>query len=764
MATRCRAPPPELGSRRLCSLHLEYSSANVLHHDGTGIASILRLAKGSPAMRSPSKSFSGGTVCSCTSKTPGNSHGLIKRIKKLMKASKWQQAWGELQPLLESAPRDSAIQLLAETVRRKMAGSPRSLVEVVPQRLAYPGSNVFTLEGRARSSIAIQQPQPALALSIASVQHARLTELLSSAKAQKDGGQRTLAIQTLEEAFALDSTNAQIAYSLASLHADCFDPTPALKWAIRAVKLQEDYWEAYAILGAVLQRLERYQEALQVYQSLLIMQPNLYGPNRNLGMMCLTLGLNKEAVRYLSRAAEVASDPAALECDILHQLLFLNDWSELESRAPKFLERLRRDQPTVNPFPLLTIPGTRPLDLKSAAERMSQTQFDSFASRALPQRVIVANEAERRLRVGYLSCDFHEHATGFLMARVFELHDRENFEWFAYVWDNQYRSGNRGRLVSAFDVVRDIRGLADEQAAELIRNDEIDIIVDLKGYTRDARLGIVAYRPAPVVAHHVGFPGTLGARFIDYVIADRYVAPPEHPEYFTENLAYLPDCYQPTDDTRVVGTRPSRADCGLPDRGVVFCSFNQSYKLTPDIFELWCGLLESVEGSVLWLLAHSDTAGNNLRGWAKSRGIAPERLIFAPKCSQTQHLGRLQNADLALDTFPVNSHTTASDALWAGVPIVTLSGNAFVSRVAGSILRTLGMPELIARDRQEYLQIARDIALHADQLQRVRQLVAERRMASALFDSKRYTRNLESLYRKMWRRRALALAPATLGE
>jgi predicted O-linked N-acetylglucosamine transferase (SPINDLY family) len=296
-----------------------------------------------------------------------------------------------------------------------------------------------------------------------------------------------------------------------------------------------------------------------------------------------------------------------------------------------------------------------------------------------------------------------------------------------------------------------------------VRADEIDVLVDLKGYTRDGRLAILAYRPAPVQVHHVGFPGTLGAgAFVDYLVADRIVAPPERADYYSEKLAYLPDCYQPTDDTRAVGEKPSREDCGLPENAVVFSSFNQSYKITPGTFALWCRLLNEVPNSVLWLLHCSKTATANLRHAAEGHGVASERLIFASARPQTEHLGRLQNADVVLDTLPVNAHTTASDALWAGVPVVTRPGEPFVSRVAASIVSNIGLAELVARDDDDFVRIGRELAEKPEYLADVKRRVREGRTSAALFDSARYTRNLEALYRVMWKRHAAGLVPAAI--
>lgn len=699
-----------------------------------------------------------------TSSGAGQVNPLVKRIRQLMDASKWKQAWTELGPLLKADPKNPTIQWVAGLLKNELGDRPQALkylryaaehIKDEPSLYQTLGELERSVGDPARSRAALEY---ALGLEV------NAAGLLGLAKLYETTGQRALELQVLEEAFELEPTNHTIAFRLACVHQACFDPTPALEWAMRAVRLKEDYWDAYMILGTVLQRLERLDEAVQVYHSLLLVWPNDGKINRNLGVLCLRLGLNREAIRYFTRALEVEPNRVDLECDIVHQLLYVSDWEDLGQRAARMLEKLRSSEETVAPFGLLSVPGATPLDLKLAAERSAQVIVKGVVGdpNAL-QRKVEPGEAERPLRIGYLSCDLHDHATGYLMARLFELHDRQNFRLHAYTWDNYLEAPLRKRLLESFDVVRDVRVLADQQAAELIRSDEVDILVDLKGYTRDGRLPIVAYRPAPVTVHHVGFPGTLGSPFVDYLVADRFVAPVEHPEYFTEKIAYLPDCYQPTDDTRQIGERPTRAACGLPDNGIVFCSFNQAYKIIPEVFDVWCRLLVDVPDSVLWLLQWSKSSSENLSAWATKRGVDPKRLLFAPARKQAEHLARLQNADIVLDTTPVNAHTTASDAMWAGVPIVTCPGDSFVARVAGSIVKTAGLPELIARDHDEYHSIAKELAKNPGLLERTKSRVRASRTESALFDSARYTRNLENLYREMWRRKANGLPPIALG-
>lgn len=686
-----------------------------------------------------------------------------QRIRRLIDASKWNQAWAELKPLLASDPTNPTYRWVAGLLHSEMKhldealGHLRYAAEYIDDEpeLFHRLGELEMLAGDSEASERAFERAVALQTGVP-----RLQEFATILESQ---GKVTRAITLLEEAHALEPTNHDIVSKLAVLNQAFFDPIPALKWALRAVELKPDSWDSLLLLGAVLQRTGHLKEAVDLYQSLTILYPDNPAVSQNLGMLCVNLHLYSEAIRYFERAAERSPQRLDLDCRVLQQMYFLSDWAAVGPRAEAILERHRSTDDPVMPFALMAVPGVTAEDTKTAAERAARP----FVSNGRPfihkfERRISIGEGERRLRIGYLSCDLYEHATSFLMARMFELHDRSQFQLYAYSWDKAGESPLRNRVRAAFDVFREIRGLTDLQAAEQIFVDEVDILVDLKGYTQDARLGIPACRPAPLVVHHVGFPGSVGAPLVDYLVADKFVAPPEHPEFFTEKIAYLPNCYQPTDETRSIGPRPSRADCGLPEIGIVFCCFNQTYKITPDIFDIWCRLLRDVKGSVLWLLLRSKVSTQNLRSEAERRGVDPTRLIGAPTIHQTEHLGRLQNADIVLDTLPVNAHTTASDAVWAGVPVVTLPGEPFVSRVAGSIMTTLGLPELVAKDGEDYYRIAKELASNPEYLEQIKRRVREGCGSSPLFDSARYTRHLEALYRVMWRRRVAGLPPETI--
>jgi predicted O-linked N-acetylglucosamine transferase (SPINDLY family) len=345
------------------------------------------------------------------------------------------------------------------------------------------------------------------------------------------------------------------------------------------------------------------------------------------------------------------------------------------------------------------------------------------------------------------------------MAELFERHDRRHFEVTGLSYGPDDRSAMRARLQAGLDRFVDVRGMGDRQVAEWMRDRGIDIAVDLKGFTAGNRAGIFAWRGAPLQVDYLGFPATMGASFIDYIIADRHIIPTELEGAYAEKVVRLPDSYQVNDrQRRIAEHTPSRAEMGLPQRGFVFCSFNNSYKIRPALFDVWMRLLRRVEGSVLWLLHDNAAAIENLRRHAEARGVAADRLVFAPRLELDAHLARHRLADLFLDTFPVNAHTTASDALWAGLPLVTLRGETFVSRVAASLLATVGLSELIADNLADYEALALKLATTPALLTELREKLQAVRLSTPLFDTDRFCRHIESAYRTMHERQ-LAGAP-----
>src|SRR5262249_39339191 len=341
-----------------------------------------------------------------------------------------------------------------------------------------------------------------------------------------------------------------------------------------------------------------------------------------------------------------------------------------------------------------------------------------------------------RIKIAYLSADFHRHATAYLMAELFERHDRARFELIGVSFGPDDRSDMRARLVSAFDRFVDVRAKSDAEVARLLSELKVDIAVDLKGYTQDCRPRILAHRPVPIQVNYLGFPGTMGADFIDYVIADEVVLPFDQQPFYSERIVHLPDCYQPNDRRRqIAGRTPARTEVGLPERGFIFCSFNNNWKIAPEVFDVWMRLLKAIGGSVLWLLRGNATAEQNLRKEAAARGVDPERLVFAPRIKLEDHLARHRLADLFLDTLPCNAHTTASDAFWAGLPVVTCRGKAFAGRVAASLLHAIGLPELVTSNMADYEALALTLACDPARLRDIKAKLARNRDTAPLFDT-----------------------------
>jgi len=447
--------------------------------------------------------------------------------------------------------------------------------------------------------------------------------------------------------------------------------------------------------------------------------------------------------------------------ELVRQLQLICLWEDLKDLSQRVVEAVAKDAggsaAAVDPFLFLALPtSTTAHQHRQCASqwveqhlRLVRCPMSDVRSQHIAHRT--SHIAPSRIKVGYLSADFHEHATAYLIAELIEKHDRQRFAVLGYSYGPDESSPMRRRLVKAFDRFVDLKDVSFGAAARRIQADEVDILVDLKGYTRLSRPQILALRPAPIQVNYLGYPGTMAAPFIDYILVDDFVVPPDQQPFFTEKLVHLPGCYQVNDSQReIAGPTPSRVECGLPQTGIVFCCFNSSYKITPEVFEVWMQLLKTVPGSVLWLLEDNTIAAANLRKEAETRGVAAERLVFAPPLPLAEHLTRHRLADLFLDTFPYNAHTTASDALWAGCLVLTMAGKTFPSRVAGSLLRTVGLPELITTGLLEYQEMALRLARDAECFNDLRARLQVNRATSGLFDGGRFARSLEQAYVRMW--------------
>ena len=507
-----------------------------------------------------------------------------------------------------------------------------------------------------------------------------------------------------------------------------------------ALRADPAHAEASNNAGNALHALVRDEEALPYLQRAVSAQPQLADAQMNLGLVLHALHRYDEAVAAFSRVLALEPRaPYALGAAVWSKL-FANDWRELDAQITALRAQVR--EVPAAPFTLVAV--SQDLEEQRHAAELHVRQ--SKAPAPLPP----VSYTHPRIRVAYLSADFHEHATAQLMARLFELHDRSQFEVIGVSYGPDDGSAMRQRLKRGFDRFVDAQTVRDPDLARALRQLEIDIAVDLKGHTAYSRMPVLAYRPAPVQATYLGYPGTSGAPYIDYVIADRVVIPPEHQRFYTEKVMYLPDSYQVNDSGVQIAERtPSRAELGLPEHAFVFCCFNNVFKLLPAMFERWMRILTARPGSVLWLLEPHEGAMRNLRAAARERGVDPARLLFAPRVPLAEHLARHRQADLFLDTLPYNAHTTASDALRAGLPVLTCLGNTFAGRVAASLLHAVGMPELIAPSLGDYEQMA--LRLSSDGTAAQKEKLARNLPTSALFDTERTCRAIEGAFKEMLR-------------
>jgi protein O-GlcNAc transferase len=542
----------------------------------------------------------------------------------------------------------------------------------------------------------------------------------------------------------LDPSHAAACNNLALILSEAGEFRAADALQRQTVGQWPDYAEGHNNLGAILLDQGRAQEALDALRRALTLKPDYPEAHLNMGNALRELGSLADAIGAYRRALELRPTYAEALAQLVYHCARACDWADAGAAEEKLLSAVRRNAARIPPFMLIATSATAADQLLCArkwVEHFAVPEQQVFAHHAAPRA--------GRLRIGYLSSDFHAHATAYLIAELIERHDRDRFEIHGYSYGPDRGGDMRARLASAFDRFTDVDALSHREAAARIRQDDIDILVDLKGHTHRSRPNILAFRPATVQVNYLGFPGTMGAPFIDYIVADEFIVPRERQPQFTEQLAYLPDCYQPNDTRREIAAVGSRAACGLPAQGFVFCAFNNSFKITPAFFAVWMRLLQRVQDSVLWLLESNPLARRNLSAAAAAAGIDSARLVFAPILPHRDHLARHRHADLLLDTLPCNAHTTASDALWAGLPVLTCVGETFAGRVAGSIVRAAGLPELVTNSPRDYEALALALAHDPARLADIRSRLDTGRASLPLFDMAKRTRDLESIYARM---------------
>jgi len=528
----------------------------------------------------------------------------------------------------------------------------------------------------------------------------------------------------------------------------------AIAYYRKALELKPDDAEVYNNLGAIFQDHLNMDDAVACFSKALMLRPNDPGIHNNLGFALQVQGKPDEALSCFRQAIALKSDFHAAKINLVHLMQLVCEWKDLQLLSEEVRRSVRELPPTgenrIPPFSFLAVSGSTPSEQKLCASNWAQGVCQNLNLNREAMGFNFRREPRQKIHIGYLSADFRNHPVAHLMAEVIKIHDREHFRISAYSYGPDDASGAmRKRLERAFDRFVDIREFTHEAAARQIYADQVDILVDLTGYTQFHRSAILALRPAPVQAEYLGYLGTMGADFMDYIIADRFLIPPEHQRFFSEKVAYL-SSYQANDRQSAIAETPTRKSCGLPEEGIVFCCFNQTYKILPDIFEIWMRLLKAVPGSVFWIFAPNPVAISNLQREAQAKGVAPERLIFAESVPLDKHLARLKCADLFLDTLPYNAGTTASNALWAGLPVITCTGETFSSRMAGSLLIALDVPELITYNLEDYYALALELATDKNKYTGIRNKIMANRESARLFDSTKFTRDLENVYQRMW--------------
>ena len=600
--------------------------------------------------------------------------------------------------------------------------------------------------------------------------------------ALKEKGDLEKAVASYKKALKIKPDYAEAYYNLGIALKDNGDLEAAIASYKKAIKIKPDYSEAYNNLGVALQDKGDSDAAIDSYKQALKIKPDFAESCRNMGISLQNKGNIKAAIASYEEAIKLKPYDAetyynmgvalvergALDAGIksydmalninpghqvarvnkLHQQLHICDWTAL-AQDRDLIAMLGTSTESIEPFTILSLEDAP--ERHRVRSQIFNKKLYGYKTPLLP--TVKPSQKPQRLRIGYFSADFYEHPVTYLMAKVLEEHDRMRFEVYGYSIGPAKDDDMRQRLINAFDVFIDVRDMNDQDITQLARQDKIDIAIDLTGYTKNSRPSIFAYRAAPVQINYLGYPGTMGANFIDYIIADQTLIPMDSQKFYSEKPIYLPHHYQAQDNTLPISDyTPSRLDLGLPEDGFVFCCFNNNYKISPSEFDIWMRLLGHVDDSVLWLLESNKWVKVNLLKEAKLRGISADRLVFAQKVSHEKYLAQFRRADLFLDTFNYNAGATASHSLWAGLPVLTKLGEGYTARMAGSLLPSIGLSELATHSEEDYESLALALATDPERLAKIRQTLADNRLSTPLFDTELFIKHLEDGYQQVYQR------------
>ena len=516
----------------------------------------------------------------------------------------------------------------------------------------------------------------------------------------------------------------------------------------KAIQIQPSNLAVLNNLGNLLAKLEEYKKAISFYDEAIKNNPNHLLAYNNKGVILEKLKKYSESLKNYNSAFKINPNYNFLLGKVLYLKNCLCDWKHFDENLNSLKDKIKNNEPSSSPLSTITL-----YDLPELQKKSSDIWVKNRYSDKNKLGSILKYKTNKKIRLGYFSADFHNHATTHLMAYMLELHDKSKFELFGFSFGPDQKDEMRKRVSSSFDHFIDVRLKSDEDISKLSRSFRIDIAIDLKGFTTDDRFGIFIKRCAPIQVGFLGYPGTSGTNFIDYIIADKTLIPKENQKNFSEKIIYLPNTYQPNDFIKKTSKKIfTREELGLPKDGFVFCCFCRNYKITPSIFDIWMNILKKIEGSVLWLIKDSDEGINNLKREAVNRAVNPDRIIFAENMPITEHLARHKMADLFLDTFPCNAHTTCSDALWSGLPVITLIGQSFASRLCGSLLNAIGLNELITTTKKDYEDLIINVAKDSKKLKIIKNKLENNKTTQPLFNTKLYTNNIERAYKEIYKR------------
>ena len=660
-----------------------------------------------------------------------------------------QQALSKSSEILERFPNSAILHNITGTCNASLMQFDAAIVHYKQAIIIYPNyadayNNMgIALNGKGDLEAAIKSCRQALKIK---PDYAEAHNNMDNALLDK--GDLEAVIDSYNNALTIKPNYSEALYNIGNALKDKGDLDVAIQHYKQAIHINPNYALAYNNMGLTLSAKGDVETAIKSYEKVISIDPYHADAFYNKGNALVKKGDLAVGIESYKMALKIKHDHHSARANKLHNQSHICDWVAID-QDQHLIPNLGTSTEAISPFVLQSLEdATERHRLRS--EIFNKKLYRYNTSLPLAER---PSKVPERLRIGYFSADFHEHAVAYLIAKVLETHDRKRFEIYGYSIGPSKDDEMRQRLIKAFDVFDDVSEMNNQDAALLARRDKIDIAIDLTGYTQNSRQGIFAHRAAPVQINYLGYSGTMGTDFIDYIIADPVVIPTGYEHFYNERILRLPNTFIPTDNTRKMSTRPmSRSEAGLPDNGFVFCCFNNNYKIRPQEFDIWMRVLLEVEGSVLWLRNSNEWSETNLRYHVETRGVDPSRLIFAGRVPMDEHLARHKLADLFLDTFTDNAHTTATEALWAGLPVVTKAGKGFSARAAASLLTAADLPELITETEQQYEALIVNLSSNPERLAQVREKLANNIQSSPLFNTERYTKHIENGYQQACQR------------